>query len=204
MLCGLSSPGPLPQARADGGVSGAQGCLPGVVSVLRRPSSATRLAQTAQVGDLRLLVGLDDAADRLQARGPVRAGWLGTVCAVGLASMGSEAIDAVGDAGDDCLVLRECQPAFLPALLHAGFALPFQPLCRGAGADAVVGIPDHGHRAAIGCLGVGRGALLRAPAFETIQCVVGQDRGDHSPYKGANFFFQGPPPQGEGRPDRQD
>src|SRR5713101_7748102 len=180
MLFGLSSPGPLPQALADGGVSGAQGCLPGVVSVLRRPSSENRLAQTAQVVDLRLLVGLDDAADRLQERVHVLAGWLGKVCAVVRASMGSEAIEAVGDAGDDCLVLRECQPAFLPALLHAGFALPFQPLCRGAGDDAVVGRPDHGPRAAIGCLGVWRGALLRAPAFETIQCAVGQDRGGNT------------------------
>jgi hypothetical protein len=75
-------------------------------------------------------------------------------------------------------------------LLHAGFALPFQPLCRGAGDDAVVGRPDHGHRAAIGCLGVWRGAVRRAPAFETIQCAVGQDRGGYTSYKGANFLVE--------------
>jgi len=104
--------------------------------------------------------------------------------------MVSEAIEAVGDAGDDCLCLREFQPAFLHALLHAGFALTFQPLFRGAGDDAVVGIPDHVHLAAIGCLAGWLGELLLEPAFKTIQCEVGQDWGGYTSYKVANMLVE--------------
>ena len=65
ILFGMSSPCPLPQDLEDGGVYGAKGFLTGVVSVIGRPSSDNRIEQTDQVFDLRLLVGLDDAADRL-------------------------------------------------------------------------------------------------------------------------------------------
>ena len=71
-----------------------------------RPSSDHRIAQTDQVCDLRLLVGLDDAADRLQERVYVLAGRLGNVFAVVLAYMVSEEIEAVVYAGDDCLFSR--------------------------------------------------------------------------------------------------
>ena len=147
------------------------------MSVIGRPSPDHRIEQTDQVFDLRLLVGLDDASDLLQERVHVLAGRLGKVFAVVLTYMVSEEIEAVVYAGDDGLCLREFQPAFLHELLHEGFDLTFQQLFRGAGDDEVVGIPDHVHLAAIGCLAVWRGELLLEPAFETIQREVGQDRG---------------------------
>jgi hypothetical protein len=79
------------------------------------------------------------------------------------------------------------QPAFPHELLHAGFDLTFQQLFRGAGDDEVVGIPDHVHLAAIGCLAGWLGELLLEPAFKTIQCEVGQDWGGYTSYKVANL-----------------
>src|SRR5437867_2692144 len=105
----MPSPCPLPYGFAESGVHGANGCLPGVVSVRGRPSPDHRIEQTDQVFDLCLLVGLDDASDLLQARVHVLAGRLGTVCAVVRASMVSEAIEAVVYAGDAGLVRREFQ-----------------------------------------------------------------------------------------------
>ena len=203
VLFGMPSPCPLPQDLEDGGVYGAKGFLTGVVSVIGSPSPDNRIEQTDQVFDLCLLVGLDDSSDLLQERVHVLAGRLGDVFAVVLAYMVSEEIEAVVYAGDDCLFLREFQPAFLHELLHEGFDLTFQQLFRGAGDDEVVGIPDHVHLAAIGCLAVWRGELLLEPAFETIKRKVGQDRGAHSPYKVANFFFRGQDRPGTDRSETQ-
>src|SRR5262249_47660499 len=165
VLFGMPSPCPLPQDLKDGGVHGAKGCLTGVVSVIGRPAPDNRIEQTDQVFNLCLLVGLDDASHLLQERVHVLAGWLGDVFAVVFAYMVSEEITALVYAGDDGLFLREFQPTFLYEWLYDGFDLTFQQLFRGAGDDAVVGIPDQVHLVAIGGRAVGLGALLLEPPF---------------------------------------
>jgi hypothetical protein len=92
VLFEMPSPCPLPQDLEDGGVHGAKGCLPGVVSVIGRPSPDHRIEQTEQVFDLCLLVGLDNTADLLQERVHVPAGWLGDVFAVVFAYMVSKGL----------------------------------------------------------------------------------------------------------------
>ena len=87
VLFRMPSPCPLPQDLEDGGVHGAQGCLPGVVSVRGRPAPDHRLEQTAQVCDFCLLVRLDNTSDLLQERVHVLAGGLGEVFAVVFAYM---------------------------------------------------------------------------------------------------------------------